>query len=71
MSMPESLIDQILSGLFPAAILKTLFTLLRTAQTFTATASNVLPANQIDPDPFAARDRNLVSATTRWPKRRR
>src|SRR5262249_43145430 len=53
-SMTESLIDQTLSGLFPAGMLTTLFTLLGPAQTFTATAASVLPANQIDPAPFAA-----------------
>jgi hypothetical protein len=52
-SLSESLIDQALSGLFPAAILKNLFTLLTNAQTFTASQSSVLPANQIDPAPFA------------------
>lgn len=53
-SMTESLIDQTLSGLFPAGMLTTLFTLLGRAQTFTATASNVIPGNKIDPTPFAA-----------------
>ena len=51
MTMPESLLDQSLSGLIPAAILKSLFTLLTNAQAFTATAS--APA-AIDPTPFAA-----------------
>ena len=51
MTMPESLLDQSLSGLIPAAILKSLFTLLTNAQAFTATAS--APA-AIDPKPFAA-----------------
>jgi hypothetical protein len=52
-SMSESLIDQILSGLFPPAILKSLFALLTDAQTYTATAANVVAANAIDPAPFA------------------
>jgi len=52
-STSESLIDQTLSGLFPPAILKSLFTLLTDSQTYTATAANVLPANAIDPTPFA------------------
>jgi hypothetical protein len=50
-TMPESLLDQTLSGLIPATILKNLFTLLTNAQAFTATAS--APAD-IDPTPFAA-----------------
>jgi len=53
LSMPESLIDQTLSRLFPAGILTNLFTLLSDSQTFTATALNVLPANRIDPAPFS------------------
>jgi len=53
-SMPESLIDQTLSGLFPAGMLTNLFTLLSGSQPITATATNVLPANKIDPAPFAA-----------------
>lgn len=53
-SMTESLIDQNLSGLFPAGMLTALFTLLGPAQTFTATVANVLPANKVDPAPFAA-----------------
>ena len=53
-SMPESLIDQTLSGLFPSGMLTTLFTLLGASQTFTATVANVLPANKLDPGPFAA-----------------
>jgi hypothetical protein len=54
LSMPESLIDQTLSGLFPAGMLTSLFTLLSDSQRFTATAPNVLPANKIDPTPFAS-----------------
>lgn len=50
MTMPESLLDQTLSGLIPSAILKSLFTLLTNAQVFSATAS--APA-AIDPAPFA------------------
>jgi hypothetical protein len=50
--MSESLIDQSLSTLLPAAILKNLFTLLSNSQTFTAQAS-ATPANKIDPAPFA------------------
>jgi hypothetical protein len=50
-SRPESLIDQNLSALFPAAILKTLFALLTNAQTFTASQGNV--ATAVDPAPFA------------------
>lgn len=53
MTMPESLIDQNLSGLFPAAILKSLFTLLTNSRTFTASQGGVVPANKIDPAPFA------------------
>jgi hypothetical protein len=51
MSMPETLLDQILSGLIPTAILKSLLTLLTNAQDFTATQSGVSTA--IDPTPFA------------------
>jgi hypothetical protein len=51
MSMPESLIDQSLSGLLPAQILKTLFALLTNSQTYTATQGGV--ATAIDPVPFA------------------
>jgi hypothetical protein len=50
-SQPESLIDQTLSGLLPAPILKSLFTLLTNAQTFTASQTGVAAA--IDPSPFA------------------
>lgn len=52
-SISESLIDQTLSGLVPATILKSLFTLITDAQTYTAVASNVLPADQIRPANFA------------------
>ena len=51
MTSPESLLDQTLSGLIPATILKSLFALLNNAQAFTATAS---AAAAIDPVPFAA-----------------
>jgi hypothetical protein len=53
MTLPESLIDQSLSGLVPATILKTLFTLLTNAQTITAAQGGVTPAGKIDPAPFA------------------
>jgi hypothetical protein len=43
-SMPESLIDQTLSGLFPAAILKTLFTQLTNAKTYTVSTNSAGPA---------------------------
>ncbi len=52
MSMPETLLDQILSTLIPAAILKSLFALLTNAQDLTATQSGA--ATAIDPTPFAA-----------------
>lgn len=52
-SISESLIDQTLSGLFPAPILKNLFTLITNAQTYTASVSNVLPADKIQPATFA------------------
>jgi ABC toxin-like protein/neuraminidase-like protein/virulence plasmid A protein len=52
-SMAESLIDQTLSGLFPAAMLKSLFSVLTDAQTYTASQGGVAPANAIDPAPFA------------------
>jgi hypothetical protein len=56
-SMSESLIDQTLSGLFPAAILKSLFSLLTDSQTNTVSQGGVLPANKIDPTPFAQETR--------------
>lgn len=52
--MAEGQIDQILSGLFPQGMLSNLFTLLSDSLAFSATATNVLPANKIDPAPFAA-----------------
>jgi hypothetical protein len=52
MTMPETLLDQILSGLIPTAILKSLLALLTNALDFTATQSGV--ATAIDPTPFAA-----------------
>ncbi|HEU4891609.1 MAG TPA: neuraminidase-like domain-containing protein [Vicinamibacterales bacterium] len=57
MTQPESLIDQRLSGLVPAPILKALFGHLTNAQTYTAAQSGV--ATAIDPAPFAA-ERSLV-----------
>lgn len=54
MSMSESLIDQSLSGLFPAAILKTLFTQITNAQTYTASGPRQ------DPTPLKPAD--LASA---------
>jgi hypothetical protein len=50
-SQPESLIDQSLSALLPAPILKLLFMLLTNAQTFKASQGGV--ATAIDPTPFA------------------
>jgi hypothetical protein len=50
-SLPESLIDQSLSGLFPMQILKSLFALLTNTQTYTASQGGVLTA--IDTTPFA------------------
>ncbi|MDR3483154.1 MAG: neuraminidase-like domain-containing protein [Burkholderiaceae bacterium] len=51
--LPDSQIDQTLSALFPAALLKSLFTLLTNAQTVTATQGGVAAANAIDPQTFA------------------
>ena len=51
LTMPETLIDQSLSGLFPAAILKTLFTQLANSQTYTATATSAAALTAAD---FAA-----------------
>jgi len=48
---PESLIDQSLSGLFPATILKTLFTQLANSQTYIASQDGVLAP--IDATPFS------------------
>ncbi|MHB8655043.1 MAG: neuraminidase-like domain-containing protein [Terriglobia bacterium] len=50
-TMPDAQIDQQLSGLFPAKILKTLFAQLTNSQTYTA--SQVGVATAIDPTPFA------------------
>jgi hypothetical protein len=50
-SVPVSLIDQSLSGLFPAPSLKSLISVLTNAQTFTASVSG--QATAIDPTPFA------------------
>ena len=52
MGLPETILDQILSGLIPTAILKSLFALLTNAQDLTAMQSGV--AAPIDPTPFAA-----------------
>ena len=52
MSMPETLLDQMLSGLIPTAILKSLFALLANTQDFTTTQGGAAAA--IDPTPFAA-----------------
>jgi len=51
MTLPETLLDQMLSALFPATLLKNLFTLLTNGTTFTAAQST--PA-AIDPTPFAS-----------------
>ena len=51
MSLPETLLDQMLSALFPATMLKNLFTLLTNGATFTAMQS---APTAIDPTPFAA-----------------
>jgi hypothetical protein len=50
-SVPETLLDQTLSGLFPAPLLTSLFTLLKNGATLTATQST---PTAIDPSPFAA-----------------
>jgi len=52
MSMPETLLDQMLSTLIPTAILKSLFALLTNAQDLSATQTGA--ATAIDPTPFAA-----------------
>jgi hypothetical protein len=49
-SIPETLLDQILSGLIPAPILKSLIALLTNAQSLSATQS---APTAIDPTPFA------------------
>jgi len=50
MTLSETLLDQMLSALFPATMLKNLFTLLTNGATFTATQST---PTAIDPTPFA------------------
>jgi ABC toxin N-terminal region/Neuraminidase-like domain/Salmonella virulence plasmid 28.1kDa A protein len=57
-SMPESLIDQTLSGLFPAAILKTLFAQLTNAQTYTVSTNSAGPALALS-DPTQAPELTL------------
>ena len=52
-ALPEAQIDQKLSGLFPASILKSLFAMLTNAQTFSASQGGVAPGSQLDPAPFA------------------
>ena len=52
-SLPDAQIDQTLSSLFPASLLKSLFALLTDTQSVTATQGSVTPANAIDPTPFA------------------
>lgn len=50
LGMPENQIEQQLSRLFPAKILKSLFTLLTNSQTFSASQDGI--ATGIDPTPF-------------------
>ncbi len=50
-TLPESLLEQTVSGLFPAAILKQLFTNFTNAQTYTATANSAASLTAAD---FAA-----------------
>lgn len=54
-SLPDSQVDQLLSKLFPAALPKSLLTLLGNAQSFSASLGGVAVA--IDPTPFAAETR--------------
>lgn len=54
LGMSESLIDQTLSRLLPAGMLTSLFALLSDSRTYTVSTRPVLPANQIDPKPFAS-----------------
>lgn len=49
-TLPETLLDQMLSALFPATLLKNLFALLTNDASFTATQST---ATAIDPTPFS------------------
>jgi hypothetical protein len=58
LTMPETLIDQSLSGLFPATVLKTLFTQLSNSQTYTANAAS---ASGLTPADFAATPELTVS----------
>jgi hypothetical protein len=50
--LSQDLLEQKLSGLFPARILKVLFSLLAGAQTYQASQGSVAPGGQIDPVPF-------------------
>ncbi len=52
-TLPDAQIDQRLSGLFPATILKSLFALLTNSQTYSAAQGAVAPVAQIDTMPFA------------------
>jgi hypothetical protein len=58
LTMPETLIDQSLSSLFPAPILKTLFSQLSNSQTYTATATSATGLTASD---FAAAPELTVS----------
>jgi Neuraminidase-like domain/Salmonella virulence plasmid 28.1kDa A protein len=60
-SLPESLIDQTLSGLFPATILKALFTHLTNAATYSASVSS---ATALTAEDFAAATEVTVSYDT-------
>ena len=58
--MPESLIDQTLSGFSPDGILTTLFALLAHSRTVTATAAQRVAGQQDRPGSIRRGDRNLV-----------
>lgn len=55
--LPETVINQRLSGLIPAAVLKTLFAQITNSKTASASQGGVVPASAIDPAPFAAETR--------------
>jgi peptidoglycan hydrolase-like protein with peptidoglycan-binding domain len=65
-TLTEDILQQRLSALFPAQVLKSLFALLTDSQSYTASQGGVAPASQIDPAPLAQETQLALSydATT-------
>jgi hypothetical protein len=51
--LADDILQQKLAALFPAQVIKSLFTLLANGQSYSASQGGVAPASQIDPAPFA------------------